>query len=233
MALSKWFLPVSLLCTVALFAGSHKDHEWQSLPSSNDLSEFTIEDGVATYVLEDGVITGTTVTGSPNTFLATKEEYGDFELTFEAKVNDRLNSGIQIRSRNNPGDRKHSRDNNGRYHGPQVELEASPGQSGFIYGEAMGTGWLYPSKDEMPRNNLKQHNHFKNGEWNTFRILAQGARIQTFINGIQISDYTDEAVYAKFPKGSIGFQVHSVSKKIKEPLSVSWRNIKVRKLPAK
>ena len=39
--------------------------EWKPLFNGKDLSEFTVEDGTATYVVKDGVITGTTAVPSP------------------------------------------------------------------------------------------------------------------------------------------------------------------------
>lgn len=199
---------------------------WKPLFNGTDLSEFDIEDGTADYEVKDGVITGHTKLGSPNTFLATKAVYGDFELEFEVKVSDLLNSGVQIRSRSSEtaeGKRKI-----GRFYGPQVEIEAGPGQAGYIYGEATGRGWLSPepkSKDKA----VNQHDHFKNGEWNHYRIIAQGARIQTFINGQPIADLTDEEIYKTHPEGHIGLQVHSVPAK-KHPSQVSWRNLRIREI---
>ncbi len=205
---------------------STTDDGWQPLFNGTDLSEFNIEDGKATYEVKDGVITGHTVIPSPNTFLATKAVYGDFELEFEVKVSDLLNSGVQIRSRSRTEDEgKHKA---GRFYGPQVEIEAGPGQGGYIYGEATGRGWLSPepkSKDKA----VNQHDHFKNGEWNHYRIVAQGARIQTFINGQPIADLSDEEIYKTHPEGHIGLQVHSVSEK-KHPSQVSWRNLRIREL---
>ncbi len=196
---------------------------WKPLFNGTDLSAFIVEDGKADYVVQDGVITGTTALPSPNTFLSTKQVYGDFELEFETKVHDQLNSGVQIRS--------FSKASNGRYHGPQVEIEASPGQAGYIYGEATGHGWLSPEpKSKNPAEN--QHSYFRNGEWNHYRIVADGPRIQTFINGRPVADLTNEDVYQTHPEGHIGLQVHSIGKKQQalHPMSVSWRNLRIREL---
>ena len=54
--------------------------------------------GTATYEVVDGTILGRTAQGSPNSFLCSEKEYGDFELVFEVKVDKGLNSGVQIRS---------------------------------------------------------------------------------------------------------------------------------------
>jgi len=199
---------------------------WKPLFNGKDLSEFTIEDGKATYQVEGGVITGTTAVPSPNTFLATKATYGNFELTFDVKVSDKLNSGVQIRSRSRT--EVEGKFKPGRFFGPQVEIEASPGQAGFIYGEATGRGWLSPeptSKDPA----VNQHDHFKNGGWNQYRIVAQGARIETFINDQPVADLTDEEIYKTHPEGHIGLQGHRIKKDL-HPMQVSWKNLKIREL---
>jgi hypothetical protein len=202
------------------------DDEWKPLFNGRDLSEFTVEDGRATYEVKDGVITGTTVVPSPNTFLATKAVYADFELEFEVKVADGLNSGVQIRSRSRTEDE--GRFKAGRFYGPQVEIEASPGQAGYIYGEATGRGWLSPEpQSEDPA--VKQHEYFKNGEWNHYRIVARGPRIQTYINGHLVADLSDEEIYKTHPEGHIGLQVHSIKEAL-HPMQVSWRNLRIREL---
>ena len=199
---------------------------WKPLFNGKDLSDFIIEDGKATYEVEDGVITGHTAVPSPNTFLATKAVYGDFELEFETKVSDKLNSGVQIRSRSCA--EASGKTPVGRFYGPQVEIEAGPGQAGYIYGEATGRGWLSPEpKSEDP--SVNQHNYFLNGQWNHYRILAEGSRIRTFINGIPIADLSDDEIYKTHPKGHIGLQVHSINPK-RHPMSVSWRNLRIREL---
>ncbi|MDF1861414.1 MAG: DUF1080 domain-containing protein [Verrucomicrobiales bacterium] len=186
--------------------------------------------GSAKYSVVDGAIHGETVEGSPNTFLLSEKQYGDFILEFEVKVHDSLNSGCQIRSREKTEadlattgkDGKPAKDLN-RFFGPQVELEASPGQAGYIYGEATGRGWLSPEPQEKDH----AHSYMKNGEWNKIRIVAKGARIQTFINGNAVADLSDEVIYKSHPKGHIGLQVHGI-KKGTGPFDVSWKDIKLK-----
>ena len=217
------------LILAGLVSSGFASNDWKPLFNGTDLSEFNIEDGNATYVVEDGVITGTTAIPSPNTFLATKALYDDFELEFDVKCHDKLNSGVQIRSRSS--ETAEGKRPIGRFYGPQVEIEAGPGQAGYIYGEATGRGWLSP-EPQSKDSTVNQHEHFKNGEWNHFRIVAKGAHIQTFINGIQVADLADEEIYKTHPKGHLGFQVHSIGKKHKDihPMTVSWKNLKIREL---
>jgi len=188
--------------------------------------------GKASYTVVDGAIRGETVEGSTNTFLLSEEQYGDFELEFEVKVHDSLNSGVQIRSREKTEADLATSGNGGkpatdlaRFFGPQVEIESSPGQAGYIYGEATGLGWLSPE----PKDDAHSHSHVKNGEWNQFRIIAKGARIQTFINGVAVADLTQEEVYKSHPKGHIGLQVHGI-KAGTGPYDVAWKNIRIRPL---
>lgn len=200
---------------------------WTSLFDGKSLDGWSVKSGFATYAIEDGgVIAGKTAEGSPNSFLTSDKQYGDFELTFEVKVDDGLNSGVQIRSllKNVEGENSYG----GRLFGPQVEIEAGPGQAGYIYGEATGRGWLSPEPQSKEKA-VNEHAHFKNGQWNKFRVVAKGANIKTWINGEMIADLTDEEIYATHPKGMIGLQVHGIGKKT-GPFEVRWRNLKIKSL---
>lgn len=196
-----------------------EENGWRSLFDGKTLEGWEQRNGTASYRIEEGVIVGRTNEGSPNSFLCTKELFGDFELEFDVKVANELNSGVQIRS--------NSRDGNGRVNGPQVEIEASGGsgsEAGYIYGEATDRGWLTPESE------LKPHKHFKDGEWNSYRVVARGSGIQTWINGVQIADLQDEEAFKTHPKGFIGLQVHGIGRG-QGPFEVAWRNIRIRELP--
>lgn len=194
--------------------------EWVSLFDGKTLAGWTQKNGTATYRVENGTILGTTNEGSPNSFLCSDKDYSDFELTFEVKVDNALNSGVQIRSR------QKTEGDVGRVYGPQVEIEASGAdgaEAGYVYGESTQYGWLTPAE------RLKPHRHFRDGEWNEYRILAVGPRIQTWINGHAIEDLTHDEIYATHPSGFIGLQVHGIPAGA-GPYQVAWRNIKLKSL---
>ncbi len=228
-----------VVCCMVLIAGIQHaavaEQEWASLFDGKTLKGWSrVGLGKAEYVVKEGTIYGKTVEGSPNTFLGSDQEYGDFELEFEVKVHDKLNSGVQIRSREKTaadvdqetkGKKRKRNQATGRFFGPQVEIEASPGQAGFVYGEATGRGWL----SEEPQDKTYSHDLMKNGEWNHFRIVAKGPRIQTWINGQKVEDLTDEPIYKTHPKGKIGLQVHGIGADA-GPYDVAWRNIRIREL---
>lgn len=214
------------LATALLFLSSglvQAEEGWISLFNGKSLEGWTQKNGWASYAVEDGTIVGRTAEGSPNSFLCSLNEYGDFELEFEVKVHDALNSGCQIRSQTKPVEEKFAGVQFGRVFGPQVEIEAGNAEAGYVYGEATGRGWL------TPEERLKPHSNMKGNDWNHFRIVAKGARIQTIINGVAIEDLTDDAIYETHPKGFIGLQVHGI-KQGTGPYDVRWRNIRIREL---
>jgi hypothetical protein len=210
---------------------------WIDIFDGESLNGWTLLNGTALYRVEDSAIVGRTTKGSPNSFLCSDKDYGDFELEFEVRVDDDLNSGIQIRSRqltkedlkNIPevfGGKKLNQPV-GRYGGPQIEIAAKTRVSGYVYGEAMGTGWL--SKEPQSDNPQAGHGHFIRGAWNAYRIIAKGSRIQTYINGHAVEDLDSENAYKTHPSGSIGLQVHSISRD-SGPYEVRWRKIRIKEL---
>ena len=228
---------IMMLAIATTASAARAQDNWISLFDGKTLNGWKMaEHGKATYEVVDGAIHGVTVEGSPNSFLITEQEFGDFELEFEVKVHDQLNSGCQIRSRGKTeadveaeakrtGNRPQGEGGLGRFHGPQVEIEKAPGFAGFVYGEATQYGWL----SAEPRTGGKPHNLMKSGDWNKFRIVAKGAHIQTMINGSKVADLHHEEIFKTHPRGHIGLQVHGIAAGT-GPFDVSWRNIRIRPL---
>ena len=182
--------------------------------------------GVAKYEVVDGVIVGETVPGTPNSFLCTKKHYSDFVLEYEFKVDEELNSGVQIRSNSIPEYR------NGRVHGYQVEIDPDQDArkhngverprlwTGGIYEEGR-RGWLNDLFDNDPAREA-----FKADDWNHIKVHASGDWIRTWINGVPAADLRDSMTQSGF----IGLQVHGIGKKQGGPWHVRWRNLKIRDL---
>ncbi len=194
------------------------DSDWKPLFDGESLAGWTQRNGTATYTVENGTIVGRTAEGSPNSFLCTEREYGDFELMFDVRVDDELNSGVQIRSQQREGPK-------GRVNGPQVEIairDTKGSFSGYLFSEA-GGGWMTPEDERVP------HLHLRSGEWNRYRVRAEGPRIQTWINGHQVSDLVHAERFESHPKGFIGLQVHQIAKGA-GPFEVRWRRIRLREI---
>ena len=206
---------ILLVLAIALFSfgtTKNKNTPWIHLIDGNTLNGWTILGGNASYKVEYGVIIGTTVANSPNTFLTTNNHYGDFILELDYKVNPSMNSGIQIRSNSLPAYR------NGDVHGYQVEIDPSlRAWSGGIYDEQR-RGWLNPLTDTP-----KAQKAFKQNEWNHFRIEAIGDTIKTWINKVPAAYLIDD----KTASGFIGLQVHGIPKDKKAGTQIKWKNIKI------
>lgn len=200
-----------LLATAAAPALAAAD-DWVDLFDGKTLEGWTQRNGTATYRVEEGCVVGKTNEGSPNSFLCTDKDYGNFELTFEVKVDDELNSGVQIRSKS-----IESRDS-GRVHGPQVEI-STDGMAGHVYGESLGTGWISPDPQATDA--------FRAGEWNRYRIVAEGNRIRTWINDKPVADIVDDK--SGHESGFIGLQVHGIAAGT-GPFEVRWKNIRLREI---
>jgi len=185
---------------------------WQLLIEGENLDGWNIKGGNATYNVEDGIITGTTVKNTPNTFLTTNKYYDDFILELDFFVDSTMNSGVQIRSNSFP----YYRD--GIVHGYQIEIDPSKrAWSAGIYDEKRRK-WLNPLGD-----NPEAQKAFKQNEWNHYRVEAIGDTIKTWINDVPAAYLIDD----KTASGFIGLQVHSIHGDKKEGTTISWKNIKI------
>src|SRR5262245_59344937 len=96
---------------------------WQNLFDGKTLNGWKQMTGKAEYKVENGIIVGTTVMNSPNSFLVSdKKVSGDFILELEAMITDTAsNSGIQFKSNFDPS----ANNGLGRVFGYQFEIDPS------------------------------------------------------------------------------------------------------------
>lgn len=186
------------------------------LSDPNGTTGFRQLGGKAVYAVQGGVITGTSVANEPNSFLATAGEYADFDLSYDFKVDPKLNSGVQFRSHSRPEFK------NGQVHGYQAEIDPSArAWTAGIYEEGR-RGWLQNlTANEAARAAFRQN------EWNSVRVRAVGDSIRTWLNGVPAADLRD----AGEASGFIAFQVHGVGKDAdKVGTRVQWKNIVLKDL---
>jgi len=208
----KYFIIPFFLFNILFLSSQDK---WTYL-IDDDLSNWEIKEGNAEFIIDDGIITGTSILKSPSTYLGTKINYKDFILEFEVNVSSGLNSGVQFRSLKSD----HLRNS---VYGYQLELEADKPErnrlwSGGIYDQSRRSIFLYPlSVNPIARS------AFKPDEWNFVRIEAIGNSIRTWINGIQCSNLIDDTS----TEGFIALQIHSIGKQSLEGKTVKWKNIRI------
>lgn len=168
----------------------------------------------------DRIIGETMVDPKHNTFLCSKQSYGDFELSFKIQLRDGVgNSGVQIRSQ--VVDREKF-----IVAGPQADIGAK--YWGSLYGEKFGADGSLPGKGHMmqaaPADKVTAH--VKPDGWNDYTIRCVGKHVTITINGQIMVD--DE--FSKIPdQGIIAFQIHSGYPKMR----VEFKDVKFTRLPAK
>jgi hypothetical protein len=173
-------------------------------------------DTTAQWRIEDGAFTSGSLEKKQtrNDYLATKKEFGDFELTLKWKLQGTegfVNGGVQFRSKRVPKGTEVS--------GFQADLGA--GYDGALYDNARRNKVLLrPTKEVLEKARKPT------GEWNDYRIRAEGSRIQIWLNGVQTVDYT-ETDPAIATTGIIAVQIHGNSNAI-----VSYKDISITELSA-
>jgi len=201
------------ILTSLLIASTVNAGEWKDLFDSRTLNGWERHGGKATYEVVDGAIVGTSAPNTPNTFLCTDREYGDFVLEYEYFPHATLNCGVQFRSK--------IREKGDRVWGYQCEIDPSDRRwSAGIFAEA-DRGWLYPV--ECPKAKAA----YKPGEWNKVRIVCLGPVSRTYLNGVPVSELVDDGN----KEGIIGLQVHGVGGN-KTPMQIKWRNLRIMELDA-
>lgn len=165
--------------------------------------------------VEDGAIVGETTAEKPtngNTFLLWRRGLvDDFELTFRYRLTGG-NSGMQYRSRD-LGDFVVS--------GYQGDFESGTTYSGIVY-EERGRGILANRGERVTiaadgtklagepiAATEELQKAIKPGDWNDYRIVAQGPRLQHFINGQLMAELIDEQAGARSLQGVLALQVHA------------------------
>lgn len=189
-----------------------------SLTNGKDLEGWTPRGGRCEFEVQDGVIVGTCVKGSPSTYLSTdRADYGDFIFTAELKHEVDGNTGFMFRAAAKPG----KKEGQETVFGPQCEVEAYSKErywSGGIYGQSAG-GWIYPlwlEAHQKTRDAIKPQ-----GEWNRITIHAQGDTIKTWLNGVPAAHWKT----TEYEKGFFGLQIHSGKEG-----TIHFRNLQVKEL---
>lgn len=170
--------------------------EWTQLFNGEDLSGWK-EIGEEKWVVEDGAIYGEGVTKKYG-YLATEKTYRDFHLSLRFKCEASGNSGVYIHTSFEPGTATVTA-------GRQVEIDRTIGHhSGGVYGDSKGwIVWPAPELETVIRPN----------DWNEMLIKVEGQRYVTYLNGVQMIDFTYPTKNPPDPKvateGVIALQLHS------------------------
>ena len=214
----QFFCLVTLFCFASFASLAQKNSGgFTSLFDGKTLNGWQKVAGTAEYEVENGMIVGSTVQYSPNTFLISNKKYGDFILELDVKIEDSTsNSGIQFRSEYDSA----GHEGKGKVYGYQYELDPSARRwTAGIYDEGR-RGWLYPLSLHAAAQNA-----FKLNEFNKVKIECIGNEIKTWINNVPAAYMVDTMT----KNGLIALQVHSIGdneKLVGE--KIYWKNIRIK-----
>lgn len=207
-------------------------------------------DGKAGYWrVENGNLTGeeTPVTEpqlKANTFIIWKGgEPGDFELKAEYRISKDGNSGINYRSEelkdipyalkgyqiDIDGQNQYTGQNYEErkrttlaYRGQKVTI---PAFSGTMESHLANNAWTSAIVTKSLGNTNSLKANIKDSGWNELHIIAKGNHLQHYINGVLMSDVTDNDTVNRKSKGLIGLQLHAG-----HIMKVQYRNIRLKQL---
>ena len=181
---------------------------WKALFDGKSLENWMVEGGADLRVV-DGVIIGLQGPNNKGGDLYSRDQWLDFEVEAEFQLNTPANSGLWFRKIH--GQR-----------GCQVDLLDEPQHTangliaGSIYCE--GKGFLVKNSDPTS---------YRQRDWNTVRLRAEGEHIEVFMNGQKVGDLREPAFVQP---GRIGFQVHGGTWTPNMELRI--RRVRIRALPA-
>lgn len=182
-----------------------------------------------------------------NSFIIWKGgEVADFELIVEYRITIAGNSGINYRSeqltdvphalkgyqadidgKNNYTGQNY--EERGRttlaYRGQKTVIAPLKNPSASIREDVKNNAWTGLKVTEQLGNIDALKTHIKSEDWNEVHLIVKGNRLQHFVNGVLMSDVTDNDTANRKMKGLLGVQVH-----VGPPMKVEYRNIRLKQL---
>lgn len=215
--MKRFFLPLGCFLFFC-FTNVDGQAKWEPIFDGHSLNGWKEVAGKAPFDVQQGAIVGMTVPNTPNSFLVSDLQYGDFALMFDVKIEDtNCNSGVQFRSHFD----KNGNNGNGKVYGYQIELDPSARRwTGGIYDEGR-RDWLYPLS-----LNPKAQSAFKLNQYNRITIECVGNQMRTWVNGVATAYLVDMLDYSGF----IALQVHAINKPELAGSKIYWRNIYVKSI---
>ncbi len=190
-----------VVTTVAAFA-AESGTELPPIFNGKDLTGWKAPEPNPFWKVVGGAIVGENDAAKKGSMLWTEEAYGDFVFECEARWSGEIDSGIMLRK-------------------PELQVQFGVSRSlkkdltcSFYTGGQVKYPEAGQAKDIEKR--------LKAGEWNKFRLEAKGTTFTVWLNGEQVSQYTD-AKYAE--AAPIGLQIHPGL-----AMKIEFRNIRAKTL---
>ena len=199
---------------------------FKSIFNGIDLSGWEGKDGW--WTVEEGALSSESTPAKPctdcNYLMWRGGKPADFELRASFRLSEAANSGIQIRTEERP---------NWDTFGYQADMTGDGALVGFVYHHSRG---LIAGRGEDatfaadgaktvtaigdPATLLKR---FRQGDWNSYRVVCRGPEISLFVNGILMCHINDRHATEAAKSGVIALQMHPGP-----PMKVQFKDVRMR-----
>jgi hypothetical protein len=209
-AMLKFIAPLLVLFSFTGLIAADDEKDFRPLFNGKDLTGWETV-GSAKWKVEEGIIGGGQ-DGDPKRsgLLLTKEQYRDFELRLEFKIDEhgKYNSGVYLRQTPGKGGRTGYQVNIGR------------GQAEEYTAGIFTDRWLAKGDEhDKIRKPL---------DWNSLSIIAKGGHLVVYLNGVKVSEYNDPKPAERFVQpGAIALQTYGAQG---HAGWVKFRGLRIRKL---
>ncbi|PKA99758.1 uncharacterized protein DUF1080 [Flavobacteriaceae bacterium MAR_2009_75] len=204
------------------------------------------------WSVENGNLTGTVTPETlleNNTFIVWQGgQPSDFELKLEFKIAEAGNSGINYRSETIDtiphALRGYQADIDGKirytgqnyeekkratlaYRGEKVIINTqdNPDEPGSLRANVQRNCWQSREVVESLGESDSLKTKINHEDWNEVHLVIKGNRLQHYVNGVLMSDVTDEDSVNRMSSGHLGVQVH-----VGPPMKVEFKNIRLKEL---
>jgi hypothetical protein len=111
------------------------------------------------------------------------------------------------------------------YRGQKVEINPLDNATASIRDHVQNNAWTGATVTESLGDIDSLRTHMKFEDWNECHLIIKGNRLQHYINGVLMSDVTDNDTVNRKMSGLLGMQVH-----VGPPMKVEFRNIRLKQL---
>ena len=176
--------------------------DWVTLFNGKDLTGWRVPASNVFWKVVGGVLVGENDETLKGSMLYTEKSYQDFIFEAEVRWEGDIDSGYMVRK-------------------PELQMQIGISSSlkrDMTCSFYTGGAERYPAAGQAK----DVDKYLKPGQWNTIRLQAKGNTFTVWLNGHQVSEYTNDKYSGAAP---IGLQIHP-----KVKMKVEFRNIRIQEL---
>jgi hypothetical protein len=195
-------LAITLACLMLSGLKMHAAGEWVTLFNGKDLTGWKVPANNVFWKVVEGVLVGENDETLKGSMLYTEKSYRDFIFEADVRWEGDIDSGYMVR---------------------EPELQMQIGISSSLKRDMTCSFYTGGAERYPVAGQAKDvDKYLKPGQWNNIRLQAKGNTFTVWLNGHQVTEYTNEKYAGAAP---IGLQIHP-----KVKMKVEFRNIRIKEL---